>query len=265
MKNFQLAWRSAMLFGLALAVAAPLHAQPAGFNDLAAAQAAANAQPGPRKSPGNIIPVPTQDVSLEAQKLIARPYPETFNADPKNAAEWKDLIAARAKIGAAAVPAMKEKFGVTFESKVIGGVNSFIVTPRTIPDRNQNRLLVHVHGGGYVFSPGEAALPEAILLAGIGGFKVISVDYRMPPDFPYPAALDDAMAVWKEAVKKADPHNMAIFGTSPGGAMTWELVLRARDEKLPLPAAIAPGTPWSDIDKIGDSYARPTNGSTMCW
>ena len=64
-------------------------------------------------------------------------------------------------------------------------MNSVCVTPRTIPDANRNRLLVHVHGGGYVFGPGEAGLPEALLLSGFGGFKVISVDYRMPPDHPF--------------------------------------------------------------------------------
>ena len=77
-----------------------------------------------------------------------------------------------------------------------------MITPAQIPERNRNRLLVHVHGGGYVFGPGEAGLPEAILMAGFGGFRVISVDYRMPPDFPYPAAMDDAMAVWR-AVRNA--------------------------------------------------------------
>ena len=133
-------------------------------------------------------------------------------------------------------------------------MHCFIVTPAKIPPENRRRLLVHVHGGGYVFGPGEAALPEAIMMAGFGGFKVISVDYRMPPDHPYPAAMDDAMAVWRAAIKMANPRNMAVFGTSTGGAMTLALVLRAKTEKLPLPAAIAPGTPWSDIAKIGDSY-----------
>src|SRR3984893_6009835 len=51
------------------------------------------------------------------------------------------------------------------------------------------------------------------------GFKVISFDYRMPPGFPYPAAMDDAMAVWREAIKMQNPRNMAIFGTSTGGGM----------------------------------------------
>ena len=84
--------------------------------------------------------------------------------------------------------------------------------------------------------------------------RVISIDYRMPPDFPYPAALDDAMAVSGELVKTNDPKKMAIFGTSTGNGMTLAMVLRAKAEKLPFPAAIAPGVPWSDMTKTGDSY-----------
>ena len=106
-----------------------------------------------------------------------------------------------------------------------------------------------------MFGPGEAATGKAILLAGFGGYKVVSVDYRMPPDFPYPAAMDDAMAVWKEVAKTIAPGRTAIFGTSTGGAMTLAMVLRAKAEGLPLPAAIAPGTPWSDLDNVGDTYA----------
>src|SRR6202158_835360 len=129
------------------------------------------------------------------------------------------------------------------------GVNCYMLTPDNIPEQNRDRLLVHVHGGGYGFALAESATREAILMSGFGKFKVISVDYRMPPDFPYPAAMDDAMAVWKELLKTNSPKNMAVFGTSTGGAMTLALVLRAKDEHVPLPAAIAPGTPWSDIAK----------------
>jgi epsilon-lactone hydrolase len=111
-----------------------------------------------------------------------------------------------------------------------------------------------VHGGCYVLNPGQAALPEAIFMAGFGHFKVISVDYRMPPDAYYPAALDDAMAVYKAALKMANPKNMAIFGSSAGGALTLEMILRAKQEGLPLPAAIAPGTPMADVTGAGDSF-----------
>lgn len=227
---------------------------PPGFNELATAEAAANSKPGPRTTMDHVVPVPTQEVSTNVQALIAAPFPPHMVAAPANAAEWKELIDRRAALTASIVPGMKEKFGVTVEATTIAGVKAYVVTPKTIPEANQHRLLVHVHGGGYVFAPGIAATPEAILMAGFGGFKVISVDYRMPPDFPYPAAMDDAMAVWREAVKMEDPRNMAIFGTSTGGGMTLAMVLRARTEGLPLPAAIAPGTPWSDLTDTGDTY-----------
>ena len=91
-------------------------------------------------------------------------------------------------------------------------------------------------------------------MAGFGRFRIISVDYRMPPDYPYPAALDDAVSVWKAALKMADPNNMAIFGSSAGGALTLSMIHRAKQDSLPLPAAIAPGTPMSDLTGSGDTF-----------
>src|SRR5258705_13775180 len=102
---------------------------------------------------------------------------------------WKLLIKTRADQIIKTLPGMREKFGVKSEQVTIAGVNCYILTPDNIPEQNRNRLLVHVHGGGYVFAPEEAATREAILMAGFGKFKVISIDYRMPPDFPYPAAM----------------------------------------------------------------------------
>jgi len=133
-------------------------------------------------------------------------------------------------------------------------VKVFTVTPAEIAEGNRNRVLLHIHGGGYVLSPGEAGLPEAILMAGHGRVKVISVDYRMPPEHPYPAAMADAMAVYKALLKTTDHKRIGVFGTSTGGGMTLALVLRAKAEGLPLPGAIAPGTPWSDMTKTGDTY-----------
>jgi epsilon-lactone hydrolase len=154
----------------------------------------------------------------------------------------------------AQIDSLKKQFDVTVEPRSIGGVRCFVVTPRAIPEGNRRRLLLNVHGGAYVFGSGEGGTMEAILMAGHAHMKVIAVDYRMPPDFPYPAAMDDAMRVWREVVKLANPANTAIFGTSTGGGMTLAMVQRAIKEGLPLPAAIAPGTPWSDLSKTGDSY-----------
>lgn len=208
---------------------------------------------GVRKVPAREVPVP-DTVSREMQALIAAPFSPIWNEHPKDAAAWKALIKTRADAVAATLPDLRAKLEVKVAPTKIGGVNVFIVTPDGMPEANRNRLLVHVHGGGYVLFPGESGTREAILMAGYGKMKVISIDYRMPPDHPYPAAMDDAMAVWGEVVKTNDPKNMAIFGTSTGGGMTLAMVLRAKKEGLPLPAAIAPGTPWSDMTKTGDTF-----------
>jgi epsilon-lactone hydrolase len=203
-----------------------------------------------RRVPARVIPVPGT-VSPQMQKIIAAPPDET--SAPKTRAEWKALIAARAQADLAGIDSLKKQFDVTVEPRLIGGVRCFVITPRAIPEGNRRRLLLNVHGGAYVFGSGEGGTMEAILMAGHAHMKVIAVDYRMPPDFPYPAAMDDAMAVWREVVKLAKPADTAIFGTSAGGGMTLAMVQRAIKERLPLPAAIAPGTPWSDLSKTGDS------------
>jgi epsilon-lactone hydrolase len=193
-------------------------------------------------------------VSPQVQKLIAAPLTPTWNVIPKTAEEWKAQVNAGAAATMQTLPALREELRVKVEPTTIDGVKAYVVTPENIPPENRNRLLVHVHGGCYVSFPGESGTGEAIYMAGFGRFKIISVDYRMPPDHPYPAALDDAMTVWKAAVKMADPNNMAIFGSSAGGALTLSMVLRAKQDNLPLPAAIAPGTPMSDLTNAGDTF-----------
>jgi len=203
--------------------------------------------------PARTIPVP-DTVSPQIKKLIAAPLPPTWNVIPKTAEEWKQQVDAGAAAAMQTLPALRKELGVKVEPMTIGGVKAYMVTPQNITAENRNRLLIHVHGGCYVSFPGESGTTEAIFMAGFGHFKIISVDYRMPPDHPYPAGLDDAMTVWKAAVKMANPKNMAIFGSSAGGALTLSMVLRAKKENLPLPAAIAPGTPMADLTNAGDSF-----------
>lgn len=136
----------------------------------------------------------------------------------------------------------------------MAGVPVFILEPKEMPPGNRNRVLMNLHGGGYVYGPGEVGTGEAAAMAGYGHFKVIEADYRMPPAAPYPAAMDDAMAVYKALLTTGDPARIAVFGTSTGGGMTLAMMLRAKAESVPLPAAIAPGTPWADLTDIGDSY-----------
>jgi monoterpene epsilon-lactone hydrolase len=206
--------------------------------------------PAPLDVPARTVPVPTT-VSSEMQGLIGAPLSGNWNTYPKSVEEWKELSAPSAGRG---VQALRERFGVTSETLTVNGVTAYMLTPKDLAPENRDRLLVHIHGGCYVLSGGEAGTTEGIYMAGFGRFKVLSVDYRRPPEFPYPAALDDSVAAWKGALKMANPKNMAIFGTSAGGALTLSTILRAKQEALPLPGAIAPGTPMSDLTKTGDSF-----------
>jgi acetyl esterase/lipase len=228
-----------------------------GFDDtaLAAMMGADNAAPGPRTVPGRAIPVPTT-TSPEFRAQVAAPYrTPDWDADPKTKEDWKRLIAELAAKGAAKLPALREKLGVTSEPITIGGVKAFRVAAKTIPDAHKGQIILAIHGGGYVYNPGEAGTLEAVLMAGFGGYTVIAVDYRMPPDFPFPAATDDVMAAYKALLRDHKADTIGVVGTSAGGGLTLALCLRARAEGVPLPGAIAPGTPEADMTNAGDTLA----------
>jgi monoterpene epsilon-lactone hydrolase len=203
--------------------------------------------------PARSVPVPPT-VSPQMAKIVGAPLRNNWNIQPKTGDEWKPVADAGAAVTIKNVPGMIERLHVKVEKTTIDGVRAFIVTPDVIPPENRNRLLIHVHGGCYVLNPGEAALPEALFMAGFGHFKVIAVDYRMPPEAYFPAALDDGLTVYKNAIKTTNPKNIAIFGSSAGGALTLEMLLKAKQDGLPMPGAIAPGTPMSDVTKVGDTF-----------
>jgi acetyl esterase/lipase len=220
------------------------------FETTAIAQTAASA---PLDVPARVVPVPTT-VSPQMQKIIGAPLRTNWNVLPKSGDEWKPVADAGAAATIKNIPGISERLRVKVENATMNGVKVFIVTPEVIAASNRNRVLIHMHGGCYVLNPGQAGLPEALFMAGFGHVKVISVDYRMPPEAYFPAALDDGIAVYKAVLTTTAPKNVAIFGSSAGGALTLEMILKARQEGIPLPGAIAPGTPMSDVTKVGDTF-----------
>lgn len=214
---------------------------------------AQNPEPAAREVPARSLGVPTT-VSPQMQRIVNGPLRPNWDLLPKTGEEWKALADAGAAATLKNLPAWREHLHVKVEPALMDGVKVFWVTPEVVAPENRDRLLVHVHGGCYVFSPGEAATAEAILMAGFGHIKVVSVDYRMPPEAYFPAALDDAMTVWKAVLKTNDPKRVGFIGTSAGGALTLEMALRAKELNLPLPGAIASGTPMSDVTKTGDTF-----------
>jgi acetyl esterase/lipase len=209
--------------------------------------------PSALEVPAKSLPVPT-DVSTGMQQIIGAPLRPGWNELWKTGEEWRAAANKSAAQTMQTLPALRERLHVSVKAGMMDGVRVYEVTPRDIPPEHRNKVLIHVHGGCYVLSPGEAGTPEAIMMAGLGHFKVISVDYRMPPEAYFPGALEDAMTVYKSVMQTSDPRNVAVFGTSAGGALVLEMMLRAKQLGLKMPAVIASGTPMSDVTKTGDSF-----------
>src|SRR5207244_4580640 len=125
------------------------------------------------------LPIPSCDRGPRVQRPLGRPLRNGWNVLPKTGEEWKPIADAGAEPTIKNLPGLLERMAVKIEKSTIDGVRVFMVTPATVKPENQNRVLIHMHGGCYVLNPREAGLPEAVLMAGFGGVKVIAVEYRV--------------------------------------------------------------------------------------
>jgi acetyl esterase/lipase len=112
-------------------------------------------------------------------------------------------------------------------------------------------VLINLHGGGFISDSGS--LIEGDPIANLAKIKVVSVYYRLAPENPFPAAVDDVVAVYKELLKTYPPRNIGIFGTSAGAILTGEVAVKLKELGLPLPAALGMFSTLADFSRTGDS------------
>lgn len=119
------------------------------------------------------------------------------------------------------------------------------------------RVILQIHGGGYIGPMKNTYRDFAVQYSrrSLGG-DVLTVDYRVAPEFPYPAALEDAVASYKWLIeeKKYAPEKIVVAGDSAGGGLTLALILYLRDHGIPLPAGVIVMSPWTDLTCSGESY-----------
>jgi epsilon-lactone hydrolase len=142
-----------------------------------------------------------------------------------------------------------------------GGVAGwFITTPASRPDRD----VLFLHGGGYV--TGSAALYRHFTwrIATAARARVLAIDYRLAPEHPFPAALEDALVAYRFLVAgRTDPRRTAVVGDSAGGGLALALLLRLRDDGLELPAAAIALSPWTDLALTGASFSSNEKSDPM--
>jgi len=208
----------------------------------------------PLKLPAREIPVPTT-VSAEARTFLATPRPP-FPEWPAlgDTAAWREAVARSNAIFAPIHEEHRRQFDGTLEERKLAGFALYEARPNTIPARNRDRVLLFLHGGAYVFGGGSLAGTGALPIAGAAGYRTYSPDYRMPPDHPFPAALDDAVASYRELLKSTPANRIGIVGLSAGGGLAAAMVLKAREIGLPLPGAAVLLTPEADLTESGDTF-----------
>jgi acetyl esterase/lipase len=188
-----------------------------------------------------VVPVPST-ISPEAREMLARIVP-----DGAITPSLEQLRVMFAKRQVELSEAAKKLYPVRLGTDTIAGIPVRIVTPTTIAPDKRNRILINLHGGAFKFD--IDSLSESIPIANLTGMKVISVLYRLAPENPFPAGVDDAIAVYKELLKTYKPANIGIFGTSAG------VTAKLKQLKLPLPAATAVSHVTGDFSQAGDSEA----------
>ncbi len=194
-----------------------------------------------------IVPVP-KTVSPEAQKSLAQPASDA-PVEESLAERRTKTDAWQAKAG----EAYRQAYPATVTSGTMAGVPVRIVTPPVIGNGKNARVLLNVHGGG--FNSDSGSLTETIPIANLTQTKVIAVLYRLAPEHPFPAAVEDTVAVYKELLKTYKPQNIALYGTSAGAILTAETAVKLKQLALPLPGALGIFSGMGDFSLAGDSQA----------
>lgn len=143
--------------------------------------------------------------------------------------------------------------GTTGKLQNVGEIPAIMVSPGCLMD--ETTIILHMHGGAYVSGGLLQARVLASHIAAATCLNVMTFAYRLAPDYPYPAQMEDAMAVYNHLISQGyKPEKIAFTGESAGGNLALALALKLKAEGRPMPACIALLSPWGDVELTGDSY-----------
>ena len=143
--------------------------------------------------------------------------------------------------------------GATVEPVDAGGVpGEWLTVQRSDPDR----VVLYLHGGGFTMGSINASRSSLSAYVTASGLTALNIDYRLAPEHPFPAAVEDALAAYRWLLEQFPAECIVILGESAGGGLAFSLLLAARAAGLPLPAGVATVSAWADLALSGASYRR---------
>lgn len=173
------------------------------------------------------------------------------------------LLRARPVVDGATVQEMREGMealigvvpmpdGTVLEPVDVDGVPSeWVTTPAADPDN----VVLYLHGGGYAIGSINTHRGLAAQISNAAGVRVLLIGYRLAPEHPHPAAVDDAVTAYRWLLAQGvQPSRLAISGDSAGGGLTFATLLALRDAGDPLPACAVPISPWTELEAVSDSH-----------
>ena len=187
---------------------------------------------------------PRTGLSDEAQNFLSK---EVMPRD-RSARNLPGMRAKAKAVSVADAERICQAHDVTMDETILGGVRCLEVRPAKLAVAWP---ILYAFGGGMVEGSPEEDLPIIAPLSALTGARVIVPDYRLAPEHPWPAALDDGFAVYREIAVRP----FAAFGESAGGNLSLAWMLKAKAEGLRLPGAAALLSPWCDLSNSGDSLA----------
>jgi len=195
----------------------------------------------------NSVPAP-DGISDEAKaawvNLPQLPLPAD---DPEKLAALRDLTVL---VENAAFEKLKTAYSM--EDRVINGITTLWITPSQL--KHADKVMIFIHGGGWILNSRKTQLPLQTAVADSLGTKVVSIEYRLAPEHPYPAAINDIVAAYEGIISEYGAKNAGLFGTSAGGGFTLATLLRLKKDGLSLPAASAPLSPGADMTRSGYTF-----------
>src|SRR5258708_3878061 len=193
-----------------------------------------------------VVPLP-QALSPEAKAWLSRPL--TTDANVPQTIEQRraglDVSQTRHR------DELLKMFPVTVKDSMVAGMPVREVVPTTI--KHKDRVLICLHGGG--FNADSGSYSESIAVAGLTGVRVVSVLYRLAQEHPFPAGVEDVIAVYKELLKTYKPSRIGISGSSAGAGITLQAAVKMKQLKMPMPAALGPFSAPASMAGGGGSRA----------
>ena len=187
------------------------------------------------------------EVATAMKATVRQMRDELMHAGAAGPASLADLRAADATMG----DATGEPDAVTYASVSANGVPALWVTPQ---GAEPTRTMLYLHGGGYVIGSSATHRKMVGHLAKAAGCRALVVDYRLAPEHPHPAAVQDAVAAYRFLLEQGNaPSAMVVAGDSAGGGLTVALLVSLRDAGVTLPAAAMALSPWVDLEGTGES------------